>query len=450
MADIIMVATLGESAVSGVALVDSVYILVQTIFAALATGGAVVCSQFIGQKRADMASRTAIQLLYALVFGSVVIMIIGLMFHKTLLTALFGNVDPLVMSNANTYFFYMLIALPSIALYNGCAALFRSQGNSKVSMFTSILINILNIGGNAIMLYGLKSGVEGVAIPTFIARTAAALILFVLLYRRKIIHFPFRNTEKHQASFNALNQISIRGIEKFRIEGNLISKILHIGIPTGLENSIFQVGKILVVTLVASFGTGAIAANAASNTISSFEVLPGHSIGLALLTVVGQCIGAGKPEQAVYYTKKLMILAYISMAALNIPPAYFFENLNRLLRHERRDDTFRLADAHVPRTYGHDFLACFLHTPECATGGERCQIHDGSLSNFHVDSAHRIELLFCNSAWYGGFWHLGCNVSRLDCPFSRVHYPFWTRQVEDQKTYLKVSYFLYDRVILYD
>ncbi len=327
MADIIMVATLGESAVSGVALVDSVYILVQTIFAALATGGAVVCSQFIGQKRADMASRTAIQLLYALVFGSVVIMIIGLMFHKTLLTALFGNVDPLVMSNANTYFFYMLIALPSIALYNGCAALFRSQGNSKVSMFTSILINILNIGGNAIMLYGLKSGVEGVAIPTFIARTAAALILFVLLYRRKIIHFPFRNTEKHQASFNALNQISIRGIEKFRIEGNLISKILHIGIPTGLENSIFQVGKILVVTLVASFGTGAIAANAASNTISSFEVLPGHSIGLALLTVVGQCIGAGKPEQAVYYTKKLMILAYISMAALNIPLLIFSKTL---------------------------------------------------------------------------------------------------------------------------
>jgi len=327
IADIIMVASLGESAVSGVALVDSVYILVQTIFASLATGGAVVCSQFIGQKRPDMASRTAVQLLYAMLIGSIAVMILGLVFQGALLSVLFGNVEPLVMSNARTYFMFMLIGLPSIALYNACAALFRSQGNSRVSMFTSILINCLNIGGNAVMLYGLKSGVEGVAIPTFIARTIAAVILFSLLHRNKLFKLPFRNTVKKQASFDKFNQISIKGIEKFHIEGHLIKKILHIGIPTGLENSVFQIGKILVVTLVASFGTGAIAANAASNTISSFEVLPGHSIGLALLTVVGQCMGAGKPEQAVYYTKKLMLLAYISMAALNIPLLLFSKTL---------------------------------------------------------------------------------------------------------------------------
>ncbi len=322
-----MVASLGESAVSGVALVDSIYILIQTFFAALATGGAVVCSQFIGQKRSDMASRTAVQLLYTMVIGSIAVMILGLIFHKILLSALFGNVEVSVMSNARIYFMYMLIALPSIALYSACAALFRSQGNSRVSMITSILVNVINIGGNAVMLYGLKRGVEGVAIPTFIARTIAAAVLFVLLYRNKAIRIPFRNMEKSGAEFTKLNQISIKGIEKFHIEGSLIKKILTIGIPTGLENSVFQIGKLLVVTLIAGFGTGAIAANAASNTISSFEVLPASSIGLALLTVVGQCMGAGKPEQAVYYTKKLLSYAYVSMAALNIPLLIFSKKL---------------------------------------------------------------------------------------------------------------------------
>src|SRR5690554_3440153 len=160
VADIVMVASLGESAVSGVSLVDTIFILIQTIFGALATGGAVVCSQFIGQKRADKASRTAVQLLYVMIIGAVIIMIFGLFLNKALLSILFGNVETSVMDNARTYFTFMLIGLPSIAIYNGCSAIFRAQGNSKVSMFTSILVNIINISGNAIMLFGLKSGVE--------------------------------------------------------------------------------------------------------------------------------------------------------------------------------------------------------------------------------------------------------------------------------------------------
>lgn len=309
-----MVASLGESAVSGVSLVNTLYILIQNLLAALATGGAVVCSQYIGQKRADMASRTAVQLLYTVIAGSVLVMLIGLLFSKSILLVLFRNVDRNVMENAHVYFVYMLFGLPSTALYNACAALFRSQGNSRVSMFTSILINIINISGNAIMLFGLHSGVEGVAIPTLIARTLAAGILFGLLYKKeKTVDTETANDTEKNAT------ISIREIGKAPFEGYLIKKILHIGVPTGLENSIFQVGKVLVITLVASFGTSAIAANAAANTIAGFQILPASSIGLALLTVVGQCMGAGRTDQAVYYTKKLMILAYISMAALNIP-----------------------------------------------------------------------------------------------------------------------------------
>ena len=302
IADIIMVATLGESAVSGVSLVDSIFIFINQLFAALATGGSVVCSQYIGKGSPELASKTAKQLLITVFVSAAVVAAIGFFSMNGLLSALFGNIEPDVMQNANTYFFWMLVGLPSVAVYNACAALFRAQRNSRISMFTGFVINVLNIGGNAIMLYGLHSGVEGVAIPTFIARTTAAVILLVLLYE------PRRN-----------QIFSIKGIIRTKPDVYLIKKILQIGVPNGLENSMFQLGKILVITLVATFGTGAIAANAASNTISAFEVLPASSIGLAMLTVIGQCMGAKRPDEAVYYTKRMMAAAYISMAALNVP-----------------------------------------------------------------------------------------------------------------------------------
>ncbi|MCR4712997.1 MAG: MATE family efflux transporter [Treponemataceae bacterium] len=302
IADIIMVATLGESAVSGVSLVDSIFIFINQLFAALATGGSVVCSQYIGKGSPELASKTAKQLLITVFVSAAVVAAIGFFSMNGLLGALFGNIEPDVMQNASTYFFWMLVGLPSVAVYNACAALFRAQRNSRISMFTGFVINVLNIGGNAIMLYGLHSGVEGVAIPTFIARTTAAVILLVLLYE------PRRN-----------QIFSIKGIIRTKPDVYLIKKILQIGVPNGLENSMFQLGKILVITLVATFGTGAIAANAASNTISAFEVLPASSIGLAMLTVIGQCMGAKRPDEAVYYTKRMMAAAYISMAALNVP-----------------------------------------------------------------------------------------------------------------------------------
>ncbi len=322
IADIIMVATLGESAVSGVSLVDSIFIFINQLFAALATGGAVVCSQYIGKGSPDMASKTAKQLLGTVFVSAVAVAAIGFVSMNALLGALFGNIEPAVMENARTYFFWMLVGLPSVAVYNACAALFRAQRNSRISMFTGFVINVLNIGGNAIMLYGLHSGVEGVAIPTFIARTTAAVILLVLLYEPAGASFRASGS-----SSRATQIISIKGILRTKPDVYLIKKILQIGVPNGLENSMFQLGKILVITLVATFGTGAIAANAASNTISAFEVLPASSIGLALLTVVGQCMGAKRPDEAVFYTKWMMAASYISMAVLNVPLLLFSRTL---------------------------------------------------------------------------------------------------------------------------
>ncbi len=316
MADIIMVASLGEAAVSGVSLVASLHVLINNIFAALATGGAVVCAQYIGSRQDKKVSLTAKQLIYAVTAAALFLMAVGLVFRRPLLSAVFGHIESDVMENAQLYFLLTLFGLPSVALYNGCAALFRAQGNSRISMYTAFLVNVLNIGGNAVLLYGLHFGVAGVAIPTLVARTAAAAVLLFLLYRNK----PYENAPA----------INIRGLLHVKPDFKIIKHILAIGIPNGLENSMFQIGKILVLTLIASFGTGAIAANAAANTIASFEVLPASSIGLAMLTVVGQCMGANRPDEAAYFAKKLLGLAYISMAMLNIPLLLFSGRLAAL------------------------------------------------------------------------------------------------------------------------
>ena len=304
IADVFMVASLGESAVSGVSLVDSINALFVMIFSALATGGAVVCSQYIGSENKEMAKETARQLIYTVVIVAFILMTILLILHKPVLRITFGSIDDDVMANAQKYFIITLFCFIPLALYNACAALFRSQGNSKISMVTSFIVNIINIGGNAVLIYGFKMGVEGVAIPTFVSRLAGALILMYLLYSPK---------------YSKDNELSIEGIFNISFNWSIVAKILKIGIPTGLENSMFQFGKVIVLSLISSYGTIAIAANAAANTMASVGVLPGQAIGIAMLTVVGQCMGAEKTDQAVYYTKKLLLLTYISMWVLDIP-----------------------------------------------------------------------------------------------------------------------------------
>jgi putative MATE family efflux protein len=246
-------------------------------------------------------------------------MAIGFAGSTRLLYLLFGNIGSDVMANAQVYFHFMLISLPAVALYNGCAALFRAQGNSRVSMLTALLINVIHIGGNAILLFGFKLGIFGVAISTLVSRTIAAVVLLAFMSGKKKGATGAPGAQTVEGSQNARRIIDISGVSRVSLEPVLVKKILQIGVPNGLENSMFQLGKILVLTLVSSFGTGAIAANAAANTIAAFEVLPGSAIGLALLTVVGQCMGAGRSDEAVFYTKRLMALAYVTMAALNIP-----------------------------------------------------------------------------------------------------------------------------------
>ena len=294
MADSIMVANVGEAAVSGVSLVDNIMILIINIFAALATGGAVVAGQYIGRKDEKSACKAATQLVWFVSLSAVAIMILVYFGKDIILSQVFGHITAEVKGHADIYLLIVTASIPFIALYNGGAAIFRAMGNSQVSMRVSLLMNAINVTGNAILVFGLRIGTAGVAIPTLISRMVAAIVITALL----------------------CNQTRILHIErtlKIRFDGRMIRKILAIGVPNGLENSMFQLGKILVLSLVSTFGTYAIAANAVSNAIALFQILPGMAISLAITTVISQCVGANDYEQVHYYLKKLLAIIYVAM-----------------------------------------------------------------------------------------------------------------------------------------
>ncbi|CUM90345.1 Staphylococcal virulence regulator protein A [Blautia hydrogenotrophica] len=297
MADSIMIANVGESAVSGVSLVDSVMLLLINAFSALATGGAVVTGQYLGQKNTQKAQEAAQQLIWFLAFLAIGVMALMYLAKGFILHTVFGQITAEVRSYAEVYLLIVAASIPFVALYNAGAAIFRVMGNSKVSMQVSIVMNIINVVGNAILIYGFHRGSEGVAIPTLVSRMVAAIMILWLLGNKDLT-------------------VSVPRTIHYHFDKNLIKKILYIGIPNGLENSMFQLGKIMVLSLVATFGTYAIAANAVSNVVASVQILPGMAMSLAITTVISRCIGANAYDQAQYYTKKLHMISYLCMWVL--------------------------------------------------------------------------------------------------------------------------------------
>lgn len=299
MLDTVMISGVGEAAVSGVSLVDNINILVIQVFSALATGGAVAAGHALGQRREEEAGRSAWQMVLFLLYASAVTTTVLLVWHKSILRVIFGQVEEGVMKSATTYLIITGLSICPLALYNGCAALFRAMGDSKTTMYISLLMNLMNLVGNALLIFGFRMGVAGAAISTTVSRTVAAVLIFRLLFcEDRAIHFRHRVTA--------------------RIHLRQIKKILYVGIPNGLENSLFQLGKILLLSLVSTFGTSAIAANAVCGTVANFNILPGMAVNLALLSVVSFCVGAGDYGQARYYTKKLMRLTNICMIVISV------------------------------------------------------------------------------------------------------------------------------------
>lgn len=307
MADTMMVTTAGEAVVSGVSLVDSINNLIIQIFSALSTGGAVVVSQYLGRRDEENARTAAKQLLYVALLVGLALMGTALLFREHILRLLFGDISQEIMDSALVYFLLTAAAYPFIAIYNAGAALFRAMGNSKVSMFNSLVVNVINITVNAILIFGFDMGAAGAGIGTLASRIAAAAIIGVMITR-------------------PTHQIYISDLFRPEFRGDMVKTILGIGIPTGIENGMFQVGKLLVLNLITSFDVGAdllvkgsaVAANAIANSIAGVVNVPGQGAGLASVTVVGQCMGAGDHEQAVGYTKKLMKVSYASIGLMSL------------------------------------------------------------------------------------------------------------------------------------
>lgn len=299
MFDTIMVSSAGESVVSGVSLVDSISILIINLFTALATGGAIVAGQYLGNSDRQNSEKAAKHLVLSVFSLSILVMAVCLLLHRQILSLVFGGVEADVMASARVYFSVVAISYPFMALFNASAALFRGMGNSKNSMVNALIMNVINISGNAIFIYGFEMGALGAALGTLIGRVVAAFSMLFMLRNPQLL-------------------ISVRSYSPRGLDGGMIKRILKIGIPNGIENSIFQLGKIIVTSLVAGFGTTSIAAHAVSGSLAAAEIIPSAAMGLAITTVVAQCIGANEHEQADYYLKYLLKQAYIWLIALNL------------------------------------------------------------------------------------------------------------------------------------
>ena len=299
MADTVMVSSVGEAAISGVSLVDMINQLIITLFGALATGGAVVTSQYLGAKRQGDAAKSAGQLVGLSALLGVSVAAFCLLTRTAQLRLFFGTITDDVMEACLVYFTITSLSFPFLALYNAGAAIFRSTGNSAVSMKVSVIVNAINFCGNAFCVFVLKMGVAGVAVPTLISRAVGAAIILALAAKPEyILHITLR-TVTH-------------------LERSTAKNILYIGIPSAFENSLFQLGRVLVVSMISLFGTVHISANAVANNLDAIGCIVGNAMGLAMITVIGRCVGAQDFEQVKYYTKKLLLWDYIAQGAVNV------------------------------------------------------------------------------------------------------------------------------------
>ena len=294
MIDTMMVSNVGSEALSGVSLVDSVNNLIVQLFSAMATGAAIVCSHYVGMRDKEGANNAAKQVVISVGVIALVITVFGIIFKRQILGIIFGQIEPGVMENAEIYFFFTALSYPFLALFSAGSAIFRSCGNSRYPMMVSVISNVINIIGNYILIFTFDMGVTGAAIATLISRIFCMVAVYVALAKPR-------------------QDIVVNDYMNIRPDWSLIKTILAIGIPSGIENSMFQFGKLAIQSTVSTMGTAVIAAQAMTNIMEGLNGIFGIGVGMCLMTVVGQCMGAGRKEEARYYIIKLCIIAEVGI-----------------------------------------------------------------------------------------------------------------------------------------
>ncbi len=309
--DTLVVSNLGSAAISAVSLVDSINILIVQAFFALATGGTVVCSHYLGCRREEHAKEAARQLVFITFLMSLAIGALCIIFNGQILALIFGEVEDAVMENARKYFFFSAISYPFIALYDDGSSILRAQENSRLPMMISVASNLVNLALNLLFVWGLGFGVAGSACATLLARIFAMAAVMYKLRNPKLA-------------------VPLTRYHSIRPDWGEIRRILRIGIPSGVENSMFQFGKLAIQSTVSLMGTAAIAAQGMTNIIENLNGILAIGVGIGLMTVVGETLGAGRKEEAVYYVKKLcvisevvIIVSCLVMFALVHPITYF-------------------------------------------------------------------------------------------------------------------------------
>lgn len=290
--DTMMVSNVSSSAISAVSLVDSINVLVIQVFSALAAGGTIICSQYMGQKDTKNAIRTAQQLVMVVTVISLAITAVCVIWQVPILRLVFGKVEASVMRDSEIYFLYTALSFPFIGIFNAGSSVFRAQENTRLPMAVSVISNVMNIVGNAILIFGFHMGVAGAAISTLISRIFCAVVIMWYLRMPR-------------------QEIVVRDYMKIRPDGKRIKTLLAVGIPTGIENGMFQFGKLAIQSTVSTLGTAAIAAQAMTNILENMNGIAAMGIGIGLMTIVGECIGAGRRDEAIYYTKKLSWIAEV-------------------------------------------------------------------------------------------------------------------------------------------
>lgn len=289
--DTMMVSSAGSAAISAVSLVDAINVLVIYVFSAMATGGAIICAQYLGRGDRAQAQETGKQLIITVMGISLLVTAAIIILRAPLLRLIFGCVEEAVMRDALSYLLITAISYPFIALYNAGAALFRVDGNSRLPMAISTISNLINIALNALMIFGMHMGVAGAALATLISRVFCAVVIMAYLRR------------DHQA-------IVIRDYAKIRPDGKRIINIMSVGIPTGVENGMFQLGKLAIQSSVSTLSTTAIAAQAMAAVLEGLTSHAQLGIGIGMMTIVGQCMGANREDEARKYIKRLTGYSY--------------------------------------------------------------------------------------------------------------------------------------------